>query len=342
MAEIDAVSSAGSNSANVQNTTENKNTARLFGLLLSSMMNESAGSIADFSNLNGSDSDSGLLGGTSSLMGSSSMMNTLMMMLLLSNQSGESGGSGINANLLMQMMGMDSTSSALSSMGSSALGASGYTQALQTSTTASMLTSYLNQYRSAGSAGSIPAASWVAANPGIVSHVGERSASDYRAVINQFNVEDNERYRVNKLGQNDTYCNIFAWDVSRAMGAEIPHYINAATGEPAQAGSAGAVELDANAVNDWLNTYGKQYGWVQVGAEDAQAFANQGMPAITSWKNSNGHGHMQVVSPSQDGGYDAARGVAIAQAGEHLYNYNYITAVYGQSSLKNVQYFVHI
>lgn len=333
MAEVGAVGGIGNITASAQSTQDDKNTAKMFNMLLTSMLNESVGSIGDFSNLDAG-SDESQFGG-SDLTGSSGMMDALLFMMLLSKQ----GNNSMNPDLLMQLAGMGSSSSSFSAL--NGLGGS-YPAAMQTGGTASLLSSYLNQYQSAGSLGAIPAAAWVQANPSIVNHVGERSASAYRSVIDQFNVENQERYRVNKLGQNDTYCNIFAWDVSRAMGAEIPHYINAATGEPAQAGGPGTVELDANAVNDWLNTYGKRYGWVQASAQEAQAYANQGMPSVTSWKNSNGHGHMQVVSPSANGQYDPARGVAIAQAGEHLYNYNYITAVYGPSSLQNVQYFVHI
>jgi len=358
MAEVSSVGTTGSTTTGVQNTQQDKNTAKLFNMLLTSMLNESVSSIADFSDQSDSSSDSGssLFGGsttgsgaTSGLSGSSNMMDTMLFMMLLSKQG---NGSGINSDLLTELMGMDSRSLALSSLGTygssvlSSLGTSGLsagTSAGSLSGTESLLSSYISQYQNNSKLSSIPAASWVASNPSVVSHVGERSASAYRSVINQFNVESNDRYRVNKLGQNDTYCNIYAWDVSRAMGAEIPHYINASTGEPVQSGSSNNVEeLNANSMNDWLNTYGKQYGWVQVSAEQAQDDANQGMPAVTSWKNSSGHGHMQVVSPSTDGKYDASRGVAIAQAGAHLYNYNYITAVYGSNSLKNVQYFAHI
>jgi hypothetical protein len=346
MAEVSSVSNTNSTSANVSSSQQSKDTAEIFKTLLLSMLDESTSSIGDFSNLNGSsDSDSSsLIGGSSGLTGSSNSMQTMLLMMMLMSKSGSS--SGISSNLISALLGSGSSglsslsSSGLSSLSSSGLSGSGSTT-LSTDIPASLLTSYLSQYQNA-SKSSIPSASWLASNPTITSQVGERSASAYRAVINQFNVESNERYRVNKLGQDDTYCNIFAWDVSHAMGAEIPHYINASTGEPAQSGSANVQELDANSMNDWLNTYGKQYGWVQVSAQQAQTYANQGMPAVTSWKNPNGHGHMQVVSPSTDGTYNSARGVAIAQAGEHLYNYNYSTAVYSANSLKNVQYFAHI
>lgn len=188
-----------------------------------------------------------------------------------------------------------------------------------------------------------PVNAWEAANPVLTNRPGSRSAAAYRQVINQFDVENNKRYAVNKNGTNDTYCNIYAWDVTAAMGAEIPHYIDPDTGAPMKyPNTGGAKSMNANAMNDWLNKYGKQYGWYEVTAEEAQYYANQGMPAVTSWKNPKGHGHMQVVSPSQDGTYNEKKGVAIAQAGRTLRNYGYITQVYGDSRLKEVQYFAHI
>lgn len=199
---------------------------------------------------------------------------------------------------------------------------------------------YVDPYIKTASQG-IPSQSWMEANPLLTNHVGERDAATYRAVIDQFNVETNERYRVNKQGIGDTYCNIFTWDVTRAMGAEIPHYVDA-SGVPASSGRNGAKELDANGVNDWLNTYGTTYGWRKASPEEAQEYANMGMPAVTSWKNGNGHGHLQVVSPSLDGTYDAAKGVAIAQAGRQLKNYDYASSAYNSQKFAEVEYFVHI
>jgi hypothetical protein len=125
------------------------------------------------------------------------------------------------------------------------------------------------------------------------------------------------------------------------MGAAIPRKVDAATGAPAESSGSGVQYLNANRMTDWLNTHGQQYGWYEVTAEQAQALANKGYPAVTVWKNNSGpHGHVQVVSPSQDGAYDPARGVAIAQAGRILSNYTYTTKIYNES-LKNVQYFAH-
>lgn len=65
-------------------------------------------------------------------------------------------------------------------------------------------------------------------DPPVTSTLEDRHPLLYSAIINQFGVETNPRYRPRN---NNTYCNIFVWDVSSAMGAEIPHWINPNTGE---------------------------------------------------------------------------------------------------------------
>ncbi len=178
-------------------------------------------------------------------------------------------------------------------------------------------------------------------SPVVTSNVNNRSASLYRSVIDQFSVETNPRYKVNKNGNDETYCNIFMWDVTRAMGAEIPHYVDPKTLAPVQyPDTRGARELTANGIYDWLGKVGSQYGWYSVTAEQAQNLANQGKPVVTAMRNAGGHGHVQVVSPSLDRQYNSARGVMIAQAGSHLYNYAPITSVY-RASLPKVVYYAH-
>lgn len=190
--------------------------------------------------------------------------------------------------------------------------------------------------------GEIPSASWKPANPSLTSNQSSRSAAKYRSVIDQFDVENNERYRVNKQGNNDTYCNIFVWDVTRAMGAEIPHYVDSETQQArSYPDTDGTYAMTANKMADWMKTMGESYGWKRVSAEEAQAYANQGCPAVTVWKNSKGHGHVQVVCPSEDGTYDAKKGVTVAQAGRHLYNYAHISQVYSKNTLDDIAYYVH-
>lgn len=299
----------------VQNAGSSKS-SNVFGELLKTYMGLSAGSIGDFSDGASSSYMDGIMGmgGSSQLFGSGSTggnntMFMLLMLMLLAQQ-----GQSRNTNL------------------SSTAGAYGNSNCQH---------NFVDAYANTAAQG-IPSSSWIASNPPLTNHVGNRSAGTYRSVIEQFNVENNERYRVGKVNGSDTYCNIFAWDVTRAMGAEIPHYVYESTGEPAQAGGAGISEQTANDVNDWLNIYGAKYGWKKVAAEEAQYYANQGMPAVTSWKNRNGHGHLQVVSPSMNGEYNADKGVAIAQAGRQLIDYGYATDSYSKGRLKEVEYFVHI
>ena len=178
--------------------------------------------------------------------------------------------------------------------------------------------------------------------PLITSDYTSRSPELYRQVINQFSVETNPRYAVNKAGRGDTYCNIFLWDVTRAMGAEIPHYVDPETNAPMQYPNvAGAREMTANRIYDWLHENGADYGWYEVGPEQAQMLANQGRPVVTALRNDSGHGHVQVVCPSSDGVYDPQRGVTIAQAGRHLTSYRPITGIYN-ASLPRVSYFAHV
>mgnify|MGYP001322700553 CR=1 FL=1 len=138
---------------------------------------------------------------------------------------------------------------------------------------------------------------------------GERSRSAYDNAINQFAVANNPRYVPRDSdgdGWQDTFCNIFVSDVTRAMGTPIPHRIDA-NGNPSLTSPD---ELDANRTNWWLHAHGARHGWRQVSAEEAQALANQGFPAVASWRNPNGIGHIGMVRPGE-----LENGPALAQAG---------------------------
>ena len=65
--------------------------------------------------------------------------------------------------------------------------------------------------------------------PPIQSNETNRSVALYNNVINQFAVQYNPRYtQVYVNGTlTKTYCNIFVWDVTSAMGAPIPHWVDA-------------------------------------------------------------------------------------------------------------------
>jgi len=184
----------------------------------------------------------------------------------------------------------------------------------------------------------LPLEHWRPTKHAIESSVGDRSPELYRAVIDQFAVETAERYRPFRDG--NTYCNIFMWDVTRAMGAEIPHYTDPETGEARYYPDVrGARSMGAIATCAWLGKYGAEYGWREVDAETAQMHANEGKPAVTS---AGSLGHVQVICPSRDGGYDPVRGVTIAQAGSTVTNYRHISGIYSANALaNNVKYWIH-
>jgi len=108
---------------------------------------------------------------------------------------------------------------------------------------------------------------------------GNRSAANYVAVLNYFNVGadvddprkgntiiklgENPRYqqerKVDKNGKVSvrTWCNIYVHDVTRAMWASVPHFIW--SGSPLD-----WHELTANATVDWVSKYGRGKGWLRI------------------------------------------------------------------------------
>lgn len=234
----------------------------------------------------------------------------------------------------------------LSAMASLLAGISGDSEAVRSNFLASDYSAYTKDTVDKSvfntSSASLPDEAWKAANPQLTGTVANRSADRLREIIDQFNVESAERYRPYRYG-GDTYCNIFVWDVTKALGAEIPHYVDAATGTPrTYPDIKGAKELTASATYDWLLTRGKEYGWKEVSPKEAQAYANLGKPAVTAWKNTGGGAsHVQVVCPSENGAYDSIRGVTVAQAGSQRDSYTHISSTFSSSKLKDVRYFVH-
>lgn len=172
---------------------------------------------------------------------------------------------------------------------------------------------------------------------GIIGNENNRSAALYNSIINQFDVENNARY---KPRNGNTYCNIYVWDVSRAMGAPVPHHTDA-NGNIVSSNTPGAKAMTANSMRNWMaGSAGQRHGWKKVSAEEAQQYANQGRPSVVVNHNSSG-GHISMVAPSTDGKYNPQKGVMISQAGSNLINKDYITKVYSANRMKNVEYFVH-
>lgn len=170
-------------------------------------------------------------------------------------------------------------------------------------------------------------------SPPFTNRSGRRSAAAYTAVINQFAVGENPRYQTNGPGHGETYCNIFVWDVTRAMGAEVPHWVNNA-GVP-QVPCCG-FEQDANGNARWLDKYGPQYGWTNVSADEAQRLANDGKPVVFAWDNPAGRGHVGMVRP---GSFHPLLGPAIAQAGKWNVNETHVGLIF--DSYATPVYYAH-
>lgn len=167
----------------------------------------------------------------------------------------------------------------------------------------------------------------------LTSDPNNRSAELYTEVLDQFAVGDNVRYAQNQQGKGETYCNIFVWDATKAMGVEIPHWVDG-NGNPTAVAATGSRELSANGVVGWLNQHGPSNGWRVVGAEEAQQLANQGKPTVAGWSNPRGIGHVAMVRPGEMG----ANGPRIAQAGGANFNDGNVRQGFSD---RPVVYYVH-
>jgi hypothetical protein len=349
--DLSAALTSGQDSQSILSGEEGKNFAAMFSDILKEQATSQLSDAASLGSLSS--------GNTFSLPSSTGTDEAAINSLLLSLAGGKELDPELAMVLLFELMSSESGSdlSMLSSLLGSTTATNAYSTTYGTTKTAGnaqdayktlfsgniqSMPTYSTGTAFEGTPGTIPQNGWVAVTPYVTSDLDRRSAQLYNEVIGQFDVETNIRYTPYKRG-NDTYCNIFVWDVTRAMGAEIPHYVDLKTGAPRYYPDvSGAYELDANGVYDWLTQNGKQYGWIEVSAETAQEYANKGCPAVTAWKNSDGGaGHVQVVCPSKNGGYDEIRGVTVAQSGRHNYEYAYISSTVSAGKLPEVRYFVH-
>lgn len=163
-----------------------------------------------------------------------------------------------------------------------------------------------------------------------------RSVDLFNRVINQFEVGTNPRYapvpeidpmtREQKVDPKTkrpvwarTFCNIFVSDVTRAMGAEIPHVVD---GE----------EQRVLGMQTWLANQGRQQGWRKVlTSREAQEHASQGRPAVVC-----GHGHIAIVRP---GG--TPQNPSIAQAGSSRFQQGSVTTGWRGTQIPDLEYWIH-
>ena len=164
-----------------------------------------------------------------------------------------------------------------------------------------------------------------------------RSLTVYASVIDQFDVQNNPRYAIYN---GNTYCNFFVWDVTRAMGAEIPHWVDS-NGQPIpdHRQNTGDHEVSASEMLTWLRTYGSSFGWTKIStASAAQSWANSGKPVIVIGNGGDNLGHVAIV---RTGIEDPQLGPASAQAGLVNFNDKHVFNGFFLSQASYVEYWAH-
>ena len=123
---------------------------------------------------------------------------------------------------------------------------------------------------------------WIAVQAPLQSREGRRSKEIYEMVIKQFGVTVNPRYADDAPGKIRGH--IFAWDVSRAMNCEIPHFV-------------GAKELSLAQTCDWVRHEGPMRGWKRVSeAGEIVEIANSGKMVVALPRETRTK-HIALVAP---------------------------------------------
>lgn len=133
-------------------------------------------------------------------------------------------------------------------------------------------------------------------------------AANQYAVVETLDSPNNSIYQKTS---SSTYCNIYAYDVVTALGGYLPRlWWTSETAEKikngelkedeitVKYGEGVTEEMSANKLNDWMRSYGKDFGWVQAASmKTAQEAANDGNIVIilASNKNAAKSGHVNVI-----------------------------------------------
>lgn len=122
-------------------------------------------------------------------------------------------------------------------------------------------------------------------------------------VIRYLNVEKSPRY---KRTATQTFCNIYAHDYARALGAYVPRVFWTEATIKSQTFNVSygktVIEMNANALYDWFKNYGDDFGWREVNSNEAQNLANDGKCVImvAANKSRSRSGHIVAVVPETD------------------------------------------
>jgi len=169
-----------------------------------------------------------------------------------------------------------------------------------------------------------PNAPWMPTCPVTKGGLSTRSPEAYLTIIDQFLVDVRERYRPR---EGKTYCNIFVWDVTSALGAEIPHWMSP-TGAPAGPDVPFASRVTINQMRNWLVDRGAKYGWTRVSVTDAIARAARGFPTVAFRESVEGSGHAAMLLPLYSSGGEPL----VAQAGGRCFSRGRLSEAFGDKA----------
>ncbi len=180
---------------------------------------------------------------------------------------------------------------------------------------------------------SIPNQQWLEITPHKTNAEGHRSADAYNEVLADLDVANRKRYTPSN---GSTWCNIYVWDATKAMGCEIPHYYDPKTGaaltrEYCLKNPGSYYEMSATRMTSWLANYGAKNGWIECDEATAIAMANKGMPTVAAATTTN---HVAMVTPQRAG----ETGVMISQAGARNFEHGSIKNGFGNYPVK---YYYH-
>lgn len=165
-------------------------------------------------------------------------------------------------------------------------------------------------------------------------------AGDLTRIIEWLDVENDAHLRWKPIPNGATFCNIYAYDVCYLAGAYLPRvWWKPSVLQQISNGSVPRVEynqtvseLRANGLFDWLNAYGKDYGWQRVFETGVlQDAANQGRIAvICAQARGNAPGHISLVVP------ETPERSAVRKGGSEL------SPLQSQAGRRNLRYFTDV
>ena len=150
---------------------------------------------------------------------------------------------------------------------------------------------------------------WLPLKAPITNGPEARDESALRAVLAQFDLMANARYRPCADGR--TWCNVYVRDACTALKAPLPAVLDPATCAGLGLDD-GPRETSANLLCLWLaSEFGRLAGWRAFDSLMAGASAARGLPVVAAWANPNPHrsGHVAMLLPPHAGQ------LRIAQAG---------------------------